>query len=114
MIDHEQFPIVQTVEEEIVGNEIVLVPKVIYGIHVPLRKTLKLFLELPGLFNKLKENVKNLSRESNLLTNIMQGNLWLRKYAGQCTENIVGQCTQNIVLPLCVFFDELEVGKPSR
>lgn len=103
-IDHEEFVVGQIFSQKCVGNEILLVPEVMYGIHVPLRKSLKLFLQIPGLLNKILQYIKDLSEEFTIITNIMQGDLWLKKYAKMFSKTIV--------LPLYVFYDELEVGNP--
>ena len=101
-LDYEEFKIGQTFVEEVIDNETKLVPAFMYGIHVPLRKTLKCFLELPGLLTEILQYVDALSQETNIMSNIIQGRLWLRNYAKK-VKNV-------IVLPLFLFYDELEVG----
>ena len=100
-IDHEEYEIGTTFVDKIVGNELKLVPDFLYGIHVPLRKTLKIFLELPGMFNQIQSYVEKLQKESHIITNIMQSDLWLNKYSKKI---------EGIVLPLYMFYDDLEVG----
>ena len=48
-----EFKIGQTFLEEVIDNEPRLLPAFMYGIHVSLRKTLKCFLELPGLLTEI-------------------------------------------------------------
>ena len=55
----------------------VLSPEDAFGIHVPLRKTLKLFLEIPGVFQETLQYIEKLNRESYIISNIMQAQLWL-------------------------------------
>lgn len=90
--------------EKLVGNKIKLVPEFLTGIYVPLQKSLKCFLEIPGIFSGILEYMQELSAESNIITNIIQGSLWLNKYSSKFN--------QEIVLPLFIFYDEVEVGNP--
>lgn len=103
-IDYEECVIGKPFTEKLVGNEMLMVQECIYGIHVPLRKSLKLFLEIPGLFTQILEYMQLLFKESYVITNIIQADLWLKKYS----EKVVG----TIVLPLFIFYDDLEVGNP--
>ena len=52
-VDYEELKIGQTFVDEVIDNKPRLVPAFMYGIHVPLRKTLKCFLELPGLLTEI-------------------------------------------------------------
>lgn len=103
-IDHKYFTIGTSLTETIVDNEVKLVPESIQGIFLPLRETLKLFLQIPGVFRDIMDYIKELSEESNIITNIIQGDLWQTNYFQKFNDDIV--------LPLYVFFDELEVGNP--
>ena len=40
-----------------------------------------------------------------MISNILQANLWITKYAKKCTSDY-------IILPLYLFFDDIEVGNP--
>ena len=57
--------------------------------YVPLEHSLKLFLGLPGIFNRIIKYVNVLSQNTNLLANVMQGKLWLEKYAEKFKNDIV-------------------------
>ena len=83
--------------------ELVLSPENTKGIHIPLRKTLKIFLEILGVLKDILEYVQHLSsKQPNIISNIMQANLWKSKYLKKFSEDIV--------LPIVVSYDELEVG----
>ncbi|OXU19437.1 hypothetical protein TSAR_011763 [Trichomalopsis sarcophagae] len=79
----------------------VLSPENAYAIDIPLRKTLKAILEIPGLLKATLEYVNSLSKQSHIISNIIQANLWKTKYAWKYSKDIV--------FPLILFFDELEV-----
>lgn len=88
---------------KIVGNELKFVPEFLYGIHIPLRKTLKRFLEIPGILNQTMQYVAQLRTETHIISNIMQGDLWKNKYS---------DVTDCIIFPLFLFYDDLETGNP--
>ena len=101
-IDTEKFVIGNTFVQKLVGEKTLMVPQAMYGIRVPLPRTLKLFLEIPGLFGEILDYIKTLACESNIITNIIQADLWRRKYAPKFVSDIV--------FPLYIFSDDLEVG----
>ena len=74
--EYEEFIIGEKFSEKLVESEVRLVPEFIYGVYVPLRKTLKLFLEIPGMFDQILDYIKKLSQESYVITNILQGNFF--------------------------------------
>lgn len=100
--DPEDIIIGDSLTEKLVENNIKLVPDFLTGVTVPLRKSLKCFLEIPGIFNEIIKYTKQLSTESHVITNILQGDLWLKKY--------LIKFNQELVLPLFIFYDEIEVG----
>ena len=104
LIDFEQFLLGQRFVDKLEKNGMVLSPEDTFGIHVPLRKTLKLFLEIPGVFQEIHHYIEKLNRESYIISNIMQGQLWLKNYKNKFINEII--------LPLYIFCDELEVGNP--
>ena len=59
------------------------------------------FLELPRVYDTILEYRSN-SKQSNTVTNYFQGGLW------RSTEKIY----ENVVLPLIVYFDDLEINNP--
>ena len=89
---------------KIVKNEPMLVQEDSFGVYVPLKHSLKLFLGLPGMYNKIDSYIKSLCKNSKLLSNVMQGRLWIEKYAALYA-NV-------IVFPLFMFYDKLELGNP--
>lgn len=71
-----------------------------YGINIPLQQSLKFFLEIPGILQQILDYIQQLSKPTEIITNIMQADLWTKyaqKFAGE------------IVLPLYIYYDELEV-----
>lgn len=102
-IDYEEFPIGKTFVEKIVGNYVLFVPEFLNAIHVPLRKTLKLFLEIPGMFQKILDYIQVLSKEPYIISNVMKADLWLKKYS---------KAVDCIVLPFFLYNDDLVTGNP--
>lgn len=100
-VDPQEFDLGFKFTEKLVGNDILLVPKTM---KVPLRNSLKLFLEIPGLFGQILGYMRNLSKESYIISNIIQSNLWSTVYSDITPETIL--------LPLFIFYDDLEVGNP--
>ncbi|KAK3908146.1 E3 ubiquitin-protein ligase RNF114 [Frankliniella fusca] len=72
-----------------------------YGQFVRMRTTLKLFLEMPDVFDKIMENVANLAAENEVISNFVQGELWAQISAPFQAEG-------KIVLPLFLFTDDYE------
>ncbi|KAJ8674054.1 hypothetical protein QAD02_005316 [Eretmocerus hayati] len=102
LIDPEKFKIGTTLTEKLSGNKTIFVPESLYGVWIPLRKSLKMFLEIPGIFDKVVDYVSKLNREKRIISNIMQADLWIRKYSKKFVDEIV--------FPLYIFIDDLEVG----
>ena len=102
-INYEKFEIGTTFIQKIVNNDMLLVPDFLCGIHVPLRKTLQLFLQIPGMMKEIEEYIEKLRRESHIISNKMQADLWLKVYS---------KSFDCLVLPLFLFFDDLETGNP--
>lgn len=87
---------------KIVDNSRRFISPVAYVAFIPLRKSLKAFLEIPGLFYDICNYIKILNEESKIISNILQANLWKKKYCKIFCKSIV--------LPLYIFADELECG----
>ncbi|KAJ8684636.1 hypothetical protein QAD02_020429 [Eretmocerus hayati] len=102
-IEPKEFKLGTELRDTIVGNETILEPHDIWGICIPLRKSLKFFLEIPGMLEKILCFMENLSIQSHIKSSILQGVLWHSKYATVC---------QDIILTLYVFCDDLECGNP--
>lgn len=71
LFDPEHYRIGQRLSEKMVYNEIKLIPESTYGIRVPLKKSLKLFLEIPGVFNQIITYMESLKKEKYLISNII-------------------------------------------
>ena len=67
-----------------------------------IKKIMKYFLEIPGLFNKIIEYKEKLAKENEPISNIVQGDLYKRKYSLK-----KNGCH---VLPINIYFDEVETG----
>ena len=76
----------------------------LYGVYIPLGESLKLFLEIPGLYRQIMQYIKKVSEESHIITNIIQADLWKKNYSQQFINDII--------FPLYIFIDDLEVGNP--
>ncbi|KAE8738222.1 hypothetical protein FOCC_FOCC016306 [Frankliniella occidentalis] len=72
-----------------------------YGQFVKMRTTLKLFLEIPGVFDKIMENIANLTAENEVISNFIQGELWAEISAPYHAED-------KIVLPLFFYTDDYD------
>ena len=101
-IDPEEFMIGNTFGEDLVGNDLLIVPKKVYGTYVSLKKTMKLFLEIPGMFDQIMKYLQKLRQETHIITNIVQGGLWLEQYSKKFFNELV--------LPFYISYDDLEVG----
>ena len=72
----------------------------VFGIHIPLQKTLQNFLEIPGLFEEICNYEAELDNEKVRISNIMQANLWQTKY-----KNI-----DKYLFPLFIYYDDFQPG----
>lgn len=102
-IEHELICVGTTLHEKLVGNEEKLVLKDIFEAYVPLRESLKSFLQIPGMFNKIENYIDLLQTDnSGIINNIMQSSIW-KKMVSESSD---------IVLPLFLYYDEFEAGNP--
>lgn len=69
---------------------------------VSLRTVLKKFLELPKVLDSIVDNMKYLDQNSDILENIVQGELWKKK-VGSFSEN-------DLILPILVYYDDYETN----
>lgn len=74
------------------------------GEFIPLRKLLKMFFSLPGVFDECYSYMGKLEKETNVLSNFVQGSLWRNKKLLHYKDKIV--------FPLFIYFDDLEVNNP--
>ena len=54
------------------------------------------------MFDRILNYMDELSRSNDIITNVIQADLWIRKYSGKFVNEIV--------LPIFLFYDDLEVG----
>ncbi|KAE8740519.1 hypothetical protein FOCC_FOCC013964 [Frankliniella occidentalis] len=80
-----------------------MIPQMVpsYGQFIDMKLTLKYFLELPGVFDKIMLNYANLSDEHDIISNFIQGSLWRDISAPYVAE-------EKIVLPLFAYSDDYE------
>lgn len=78
-------------------------PREFFMSYLRLRDSLKGFLKLPGMFNKIMSYLEFLENDnSEFIYNIVQGTMWKTKY----------KTSNKIILPLFFYFDEFEAGNP--
>lgn len=61
MLDYEEFEFGIKFVDKIIDNDLKLVPEAMNGVYVPLAKSLKVFLEIPGIFDEIYQYTKQLS-----------------------------------------------------
>ena len=101
----EEFKIHETYVEEIQNDKPVFVKKSIYAVRISLTDSLKKFLVIPNMAKSILENVKKLSAECNVISNVIQGRFWKAKFT-----NSLNVISKEYMLPLFVYYDEIEVG----
>ncbi|KAL7297115.1 hypothetical protein TKK_0009536 [Trichogramma kaykai] len=79
------------------------------GAWIPLRDSLKLFLQIPNMLKNIKSYIEKLEKETDFVTNIITNtdivtNLW-KKFYKPLFKN-------DFVLPIYVYYDDIEVGNP--
>ena len=90
--------------EVLKDSQTVFDKEVIYGVRVPLKHSLKYFLQIPGMFNNIIKYINTLTDKSNIVSNIIQAKFW--------TENFLKKMKNQYILPLYIYYDEIEVGNP--
>jgi len=68
---------------------------------IPLGNVLKTFLELPGVYNKIISNIQE-NEKNEIITSALQSEIW----------HSIKQQHDNEVLPLILYYDELEINNP--
>ena len=101
-LEPEEFFIGRTFVPTCASDSDIFVPENMYGVRIPLKDSLKIFLEIPGLYNQIINYLEKLSKPSDIITNVLQAQLWTQKYSKKFIKDVV--------LPLYVFYDDLEVG----
>lgn len=94
-------------DQKLVNKEKILALKTRYAYFISMRHTLKLFLEIPGVFQGIvnyQTNLEHSYETSKCMTNVIHGSLWnnLKKlFPGD-----------QIVFPIVVYFDDFESLNP--
>lgn len=76
--------------------------KSVYAIHMPIRYSMTKLFEMEGLFQATMSHIQLLKNEESIMSNFIQGTLW--------KEKIRSFHADDIILPLGVFFDDVETG----
>lgn len=100
----QEFEVTKSFTEIIKENKTVFVESPVYGYYIPLTHSLKYFLEISGLASKIIDNIEQLSIESDIVSNVMQAKFWKK--------NIKSNVPNEFILPLFVYYDDLEVENP--
>lgn len=79
-----------------------------YGFYVPLKKSLKMFLEIPGMFSSILTYLHELSQAKLFIKNCMQAELWSKTYSDW--GDFIHSSGNSITLPLLIYFDEFVAG----
>lgn len=90
-----------------IGNESRTVIEEIYQVFIPLKHSLKSFLEIPGIYESINHYIQTLKNDlskSQVISNITQANLWQRKYAKIKLDGLF--------LPLLLYYDDFEGRNP--
>ncbi|XP_074111450.1 uncharacterized protein LOC141535425 [Cotesia typhae] len=102
----QQFKIGEIDDNKTVGNTVVFTKKSCYGQMIPLRATLKKFLELPNVFKVVRNFISNESATNDIggvYTSLFQGTIW---------KNISQIFTGKTVVPLYLYYDDFEINNP--
>lgn len=71
---------------------------------MPISKSLKCFLELPNVFSKLMSYVRKVEISNpDIIDHFLKAKLW---------KNIKSKFVGKIVIPLTIYFDNLEINNP--
>lgn len=72
--------------------------------YIPIDKVLKVFSELPNVYEDTMKYVNELKGNSSIMCNIIQGKLWEHKISRFPSDKII--------FPLIMYFDEYETNNP--
>lgn len=100
-VEVESLHLGEKIVDKKVHDQVVLHSMEAHVQYVPIKKTLKLFLEIPNIYKDIQDYVVKLCNRVEI-RNVMQGELW---------HNIKYNVKKNI-LPLYLYFDDFEVGNP--
>ncbi|XP_024884336.1 uncharacterized protein LOC112462665, partial [Temnothorax curvispinosus] len=100
----ESYVVGETVEDKLINGRIIKETSPVYAQFIPLRKTLHCFFSLPGVLESVLNYMTDLSEQSGILSNFVQGELWQQKIK----HNFSGKT----VIPLFIYYDDFEVNNP--
>lgn len=100
----EEFSIGEMYVKKLVNKKRLYVLKECFRVRVPLKKKLKSFLETPGIFRAVIDNLHSLSIEKHVITNTMQCSVWLDKFSQKSPDFIL--------VPFYIFVAKFEAGNP--
>lgn len=79
-----------------------------YGVHIPLKKSLQMFLKIRGMFPAILRYINKLAQAEIFVKNCMQGTIFSKNYPNWRT---IGDFLEDsITLPLLIYFDEFVAG----
>ncbi|KAL7307601.1 hypothetical protein TKK_0000289 [Trichogramma kaykai] len=103
-IEPKTFKVRNTFSVIIKMNETVFVETPVVAYYIPLKHTLTYFLNIPHLAKQLINHVEKLRSENDIVSNIIQAKFW--------KNSIVIRINNEYVLPLFIYFDDIESGNP--
>lgn len=102
MIQPVEYEVGTTIVNTIVDNILLTEREKVLIECIPLKWSLKILLEIPGMFELLKKYMSVLENEPDIISNFIQGKLWKKM-----SENFEAE---KLVIPLFVYYDEFETG----
>lgn len=90
------------ITNKVVNNVVSLEREKVILEYIPLKWSLKLLLELPGMFQLLKSYMNDLEMDSDITSNFIQGKLW--KQMREKFEK------GKFFVPLIIYYDDFETG----
>lgn len=83
-------------------KSVIVEMKSIFAAYVPLKDSLQTVLSKPGILDSIIQYMDDLGADKKYLRNVIQGDLWLKKYHDP----------GKIIIPLHFYFDEFETRNP--
>lgn len=99
-VDPDEFQIGDKNVKTLIQDVGSVIPAQVFATFIPLKRTLKSFFELPGMFVKVKKYKESLEREKEVISNFIQAELWQTKYKEFAK---IFNC-----FPVFVFFDDFQ------
>lgn len=73
-----------------------------FAAYIPLKSSLETALSVPDVLDSILQYINDLRKDTRKLSNVVQGDLWLRKYSN----------STKIIIPVYLYFDEFETRNP--